>query len=88
MWATHFSAFIPLLVYPYLLLDKSLEHEFIDKYEFEGNCYGVVAIELSTYYVNAKPRSKSWDAVSIPKGVFKALAKPISYYIPELRKRW
>lgn len=88
LWATHFNAFVPLLVYPYLLMDKSYVKEFIAIFEFKGYTYGVVAIELSTYYTNARPRSQSWDAIFIPKNQFKTLTKPISYYIPELKKKW
>ena len=88
LWAAHFNAFIPLLVYPYLVMDKSFENQFLDKYHFGGNMYGVVAIELSTYYVNAKPRSPKWEAISISRNSFKNLVKPVSYYIPELRKGW
>ena len=88
LWATHFNAFIPLLVYPYLLMDKSYEREFTDIFEFKRHTYGVVAIELSMYYVNAKPRSPKWDAISVPKEKFKTITKPISFFIPELRRKW
>lgn len=88
LWAAHFNAFIPLLAYPYLLMSKSYEDEFLDTYKFEGNSYGIVAVELSTYYVNAKARSLKWEAISIPKDKFKEVARPISYFIPELRRRW
>ena len=88
LWATHFNAFIPLIVYPYLLADRSYSSAFTDIFEFGGDTYGVVAIELSTYYTYAKPRSQKWNAIYIPKDKFKMLAKPVSYYIPELKRTW
>jgi len=88
VWAAHFNAFIPLLVYPYLLLDVKYENEFVDKFKFEGNSYGIVSIDLATYYVNAKPRSPKWEAISIPKDKFRGIVRPLSYFIPELRKGW
>jgi hypothetical protein len=33
--ATHFNAFVPLLVFPYLLDNKSYENEFTDVFEFK-----------------------------------------------------
>lgn len=88
LWANHFNAFVPLLVYPYLLSDASHIGLFSDVYEYEGNTYGIVAIELATYYVNAKPRSKSWDAIYVSREKFRELAKPISFFIPEMKKGW
>lgn len=88
IWAAHFNAFTPLLVYPYLLLNVKYEGEFVDKFKFESNSYGIVAVDLATYYVNAKPRSPKWEAISISRNRFKGILKPISYFIPELRKRW
>jgi hypothetical protein len=88
LWANHFNAFVPLLVYPYLLSEVEDKRFFADVYEYAGGTYGIVAIELSTYYVNAKTRSKSWDAIYVSREKFRELAKPISFYIPELKKSW
>ena len=43
--------------------------------------YGIVAIELSIYYVNAKPRSPKWEAISISRNSFKTLVMPVSYFV-------
>jgi hypothetical protein len=76
MWSTHFFGFNPLLVYPYLLKENIYKKEFNDVFNYIGNTYGVVAIELSTYYSNAKSRSKKWDALSISRRKFSKLGKP------------
>ena len=87
-WSTHFYGFTPLLVYPYLLKNDTYKKEFSDIFEYEGSIYGIVAIELSTYYLNAKSRSKGWNAISISNNKFRELVKPLSYYIPEITRKW
>src|SRR5262245_27673994 len=88
LWANHFNAFTPLLVYPYLLSDASFKSHFTDVYEYAGTFYGIVGIELATYFVNAKPRSRKWDAIYVSRRRFPQLVKPISYFIPELKQDW
>ncbi len=91
LWSSHFNSFTPLLVYPYHIHDESFIHEideYSDIYQDGDNYYGVVGIELSTYYVNAKSRSKGWEAISVSREKFKDLVKPISHFIPELKKNW
>lgn len=87
-WSIHFYGFTPLLVYPYLLKENIYKKEFNNVFDFSGNTYGVVAIELSTYYSNAKPRSQKWSAISISRGRFSELVKPLSYFIPEIIRKW
>lgn len=86
LWSSHFNAFIPLIVFIYRIVDREYQDRFEDLYE-DGK-YGIVAVDLATYYRNAKTRSKKWDAISISRDAFQRLAKPISSYIPELRKKW
>jgi hypothetical protein len=88
LWSSHFNAFCPLLVYPYHIKKKIYKDQFKDIFRYKGNTYGIVAIELSKYYINAKARSKGWGAIYISRNNFKELVKPISYFIPELRKKW
>ena len=88
LWASHFNAFTPLLVYPYLLSDPSHQELFSDVYTFRNGTYGVVAIDLATFYIHAKPRYQSWDAISVSRRIFRDLAKPVSHFIPELKKGW
>jgi len=88
LWANHFNAFTPVLVYTYLLSDASFTSQFTDIYKYAGSLYGIVGIELATYFVNAKPRSRSWDAIYVSRRRFPQLVKPISYFIPELKQDW
>lgn len=87
-WATHFYGFSPFLAYPYLLNEAYYKDKFNDVFEYGRKMYGVVAIELSTYYSNAKLRSRKWDARSISRARFSELVKPLNYYIPEITKKW
>lgn len=88
LWATHFNAFTPLLVFTYLIKDRKYHSEFKDLYNFKRKCYGVVAIELGDYYSNAKPRSRGWHAIYVSGNTFKNIVKPVSYFIPEFKKKW
>lgn len=88
LWSSHFNAFTPLLVYPYLLTNNSYKKLFTDIFTFQGKTYCPVAIELSDYYTAAKSRSKSWNAIHVPPNEFQKLIRPISYFIPELKKNW
>jgi hypothetical protein len=87
-WSTHFNAFIPLLVFPYLLNVSEDKKYFQDIKKFDGRMYGIVTVTLAEYYTHARPRSAKWEAISVPKDIFPKIVKPISYFIPELRKQW
>ena len=88
VWASHFNAFTPLLVFVYHLRGHAAADKFQDIYRFKNRRYGIVAIDLSTYYTNAKTRSKKWGAIYVSREKFQHLAKPISFYLPELKKSW
>lgn len=88
LWATHFNAFTPLLVYVYDIRFQEDRNKFDDKLKYGGKHYGFVAIELGIYHVNAKSRGKKWDAISVSRERFSKLARPLSSYIPELKRNW
>ncbi|MEM2642480.1 MAG: HYExAFE family protein [Thermoproteota archaeon] len=88
LWSTHFNAFIPLLVFTYLLNTPTDKKYFKDIRKFNGKMYGIVAITLAEYYTHAVPRSKKWEAIYVPRELFPEIVKPISYFIPELRRQW
>ena len=96
IWAKVLPQFTPLLVYPYLLDSKAektfLKEEFSvnDIICFKGEKFGIVGITLSDYYLNLKRRGKDKKegigGVYVSKTLFRKIAKPISYFIPELRE--
>lgn len=91
LWANHFNAFTPLLVFPYQIASSKYINEIKDNSDivaFDGRTYGIVAIELAAYYTNAKSRSSSWDAINVSRKLFSELVRPVSYFIPELKKDW
>lgn len=88
LWASHFNAFVPLLVFVYQLPGKDAKAKFVDTYKFKRHNYGIVAIELATYYTNARTRYKKWGAIDVSRERFSQLVKPISFYLPELKKNW
>ena len=89
-WSTHFSAFTPLLVFPYLLSNPTDNQHFVDIRSFKGSQYGITAIELSKYYTEAVTRDPNpkWKAINVPRNKFGDFLKPISHFIPELQKKW
>lgn len=91
IWGNHFNAFVPLLVISYCLENKSDKEHLKDKADFvehKGKQYAFTAITLADYYTNAKPRSKKWKAIYVHRDKFKELSKPLSNFIPEIKKNW
>ena len=91
IWGSHFNAFVPLLVIPYLITkkkDQELLKEFSDIREFKGKTYCISAVTLADYYSRAKPRSKKFKAIYVPKKDFQEICRPLSYFIPEFKKNW
>ena len=87
-WSRHFIGFTPLLVFSYEITNPSDRAKFHDLYVSDGRTYGMVAVDLGSYYANAKPRSKGWGAINVPSKDFDRVAKPISEFIPEIHKSW
>ena len=96
IWAQVLPQFTPLFVFPYLLDSKAekafLKEEFSvnDVISFKGEKFGIVGITISDYYLNLKRRGKDkkegLGGVYVSKTLFRKIAKPISYFIPELRE--
>lgn len=90
IWGNHFNAFIPLIVIPYYLsnpLDRNHLKDKADFIQYKNKLYGFTAITLADYYINAKSRSKSWNAIYVHRDKFRELAKPLSHFIPEIKKQ-
>ena len=89
IWGNHFNAFVPLLVVPYFLnnpLDATYLKEKADIITYNGMMYAFTAITLADYYTNARPRSKSWNAIYVHRDKFKEITRPLSNFIPEIKK--
>jgi len=87
-WAMYFQELIPLLVYPYVIDDRT-KNKFDDVFSYKGITFGVVGIKFEDYYRNMKRRGKVKKAgiggVYVSKSLFPKLVQPISYFIPELK---
>jgi hypothetical protein len=88
LWATHFNAFIPLLVFVYQYSKKTKCALFDEYTDYKGKRYSIMAITLADYYTTAKTRSRQFGAIYVSSEDFKNKLKPISHFIPELRKNW
>lgn len=91
VWGNHFNSFTPMLVFPYFLSNSSDEKYLegkADIFTHKGKLYGITAITLADYYTNAKIRSKKWNAIYVPRQIFKEIVFPLSKYIPEIKKNW
>lgn len=89
IWGNHFNAFIPLLVIPYNLQNDTDKEYLLGKADFiehKGKQYAFTAITLADYYTNAKPRAKKWKAIYVHRDKFEELSKPLSNFIPEIKK--
>jgi hypothetical protein len=75
----------PLLVFLFKITTREDKKNFQDVYMFKGNTYGVVAITASMYLKKSKRRAK--DIVNISRKEFQRIAKPLSYYVPEINYR-
>lgn len=87
-WSSHFSGFTPLLLFVYRIDQASDRELFTDLFKFNGAEFGLAAVDLSTYYTSAVERSAGFDAVNVHQEQFRKIARPLSYFIPEIRKNW
>ncbi|GAI27473.1 unnamed protein product, partial [marine sediment metagenome] len=87
LWQKIFGKnFKSIIVFPYLIKYRQDSDKFRNIYKFKNHLYGIVAIGLDIYLKNSKPRSKKWNAISVSRGKFKNLARPLSKFIPEISK--
>ncbi len=87
-WSSHFSGFVPLLLFVYKIERPSDKRLFEDLSSATGVEYGFAAVELATYYTSAVQRSSSFDAISVHQEAFKKISRPLSYFIPEVGRKW
>lgn len=80
------KGFQSFIVYPFLIRNKKDKKQFKFVYTFKNNSYGIVAISMKTYLEEAKPRSKKWKAIYVPREKFRKLVKPLNKFIPEASK--
>ncbi len=87
-WSSHFSGFIPLLLFVYRIERPSDVDLFEDFHSFGGRQYGFAAVELATYFTSATRRSAKFDAVSVHQDAFRQIARPLSQFVPEIQQNW
>lgn len=88
-WSMLLPDLNPLFVYIYLLDAKSSE-KFQDKFSYKGNEYGFVGITFEEFYQNmkrvGKEKKKGIGGIGIIGKRFREIIKPVTYFIPELKK--
>jgi len=88
-WSMLLSDLSPLFVYIYLL-DQTSSEKFQDKLVYKGKEYGFVGITFEDFYQNmkrvGKEKKKGIGGVGISGKKFREIIKPITYFIPELKK--
>ena len=89
MWSMLLPDLDPLFVYIYLLDSKSRE-KFQDRFTYKGNEYGFLGITFEEYYLHMKRVGKEKKGgiggIGLSGSKFQEIAKPITHFIPELRK--
>src|SRR2546427_6619630 len=85
-WSSHFNGFTPLLLFVYEIKEPSDRELFTDVSSVSGVEYGLVAVELSAYYTSAVERSAGFDAVDVRQERFKEISRPLSDFVPEVRR--
>jgi hypothetical protein len=65
-------------VFAYRLTQVDVESDGLSVFEFEGQRYVFVLIELDRYRNNMKRRSPRWNTVYLPARQFRSAAVPLS----------
>ena len=77
-WQEAFGeGFVSMLVFAYHLLEPDDRLPTIHVHPFRDALYAFMCVELDAYRQACRPRSAKWDTVSVPRGRFRELAKPI-----------
>ena len=80
-WETVFgSGFAGLLVFCYHLPEPAAAKHFEAVHLFRGEYYGLVGVYFKEYAAACRPRSRSWDTVSVPAAVFRKMIRPVSAF--------
>lgn len=75
---------VGLLVFLYELpVDRPALHDdrLTDRFEFDGRCYGCVAVALDRYRQAMRRRSPRWRTVCLNRQSFDEIALPISHWL-------
>ncbi|MCB9851064.1 MAG: HYExAFE family protein [Phycisphaerales bacterium] len=77
-WEDTFGeGFRAMLVFAYLLLGPPARQPLAFVHPFRDDLYAFMCISLADYRELCRPRSASWDTVSVPAARFRELAQPI-----------
>lgn len=86
LWQKIFGKdFQSIIVYPYLIKYEKDIKNFDNVCCFKNKTYGIVGIYLKDYLKNTKKRSQKWHAIYVSRDKFRKLARPIKYFIPEIK---
>jgi len=70
-------SFTGLLVFAYLVVGDRAPLPWENLFEYRGEFYGFVGVDLRTYAAAARPISESWDTVAMPTADFRCSARPV-----------
>lgn len=81
-WQRQFGAgATALLVFVYLVEDGDESQSFVDRFELDGNEYGLLAVSLSEYRARMRVRSPRWQTVCLSQSDFRRVARPLSFWL-------
>jgi hypothetical protein len=76
------SDFESRLVFAYLLEGPPDRWPTLRPHSFRGDDYAFVAVRLDDYREHARPRSSSWDTVSMSMRRFREICQPVELFAP------
>ncbi len=78
-WSNVFGyGFTPLLVFAYWIQGPPQRSIFDELHCFRNRWYAFMAVDLESYLALARPRSESWQTLSVPSYTFSSLARDVS----------
>jgi hypothetical protein len=85
-WQGVFGApFAAAFVFAYWLDGSRAAWPQVSVHPYRGRDYGFLAVRLSEYQSHCRPRSAKWNTFTVPRAVFRRLARPVqAWWRPEV----
>ncbi|MEE9295411.1 MAG: HYExAFE family protein [Phycisphaerae bacterium] len=71
------DGFVAMIVFAYHLLGPEDKQPTAHVHPYRGQYYAFLAVPVERYAQHARPRSASWQTVTVPAGKFRELAQPV-----------
>lgn len=72
---------IPLLAFVYHLSSESGRIDFEDSFSHADRHYGCLVMAVDDYRDRMRTRSPRWGTVSVPRGLFREHARPMTHWL-------